>query len=182
MIQEGPGEDGGLNIQKVSKEGHGHVDAVTESEFAHVSRVHKTSFAFRSQFETTGASQEFFSFQNDESDTRFTIWTVHLRSVLANTVTLGLKTSGTPAGTDVVGVNLHFGSGVTKDYTCKGNAEVTGTVAGTTIIDPGLVAAAADRILPMEGGMSLGNGECIFASSLAATTVTITLVGYWHVR
>jgi len=168
------------NQQDVNDEHRALVECITETEAAHVTGHEKTMFAFFSKFLTDGANQEFFTFENEESGSPFSVWRIFLTSVLANTITIGRMTSGTPAGTEVAPLNLHFGSGEVRNHTAYGNAEVTGAVAGKTLTEVPLVAASAPFGLPAEGSISIPNNEVIFFSSLAITTVTVTFIGYWH--
>ncbi len=162
-----------------SDHGYGIVDAVTDTEASHHADHEKSLYSWYSQF-TTDAAEDFFYIQNDSEDYHLIVWEILMWAGTAAVIDMYRATSGTAAGTTVTPVNGHIGSGKTFSHTAYGNAEVTGSLSGNTLATIPLLALTP-TIIPIHGMIVIPNGENLtFATLAAATTPTISLVGYFH--
>ena len=88
-------------------------------------------------------------------------------------------TGGTPAGTVLTFINPNMASGTVNTATAFGNAAVTGSVVGDTIM---LLRTLADTSYEffIEGAIVLGNTDKFAISFSASATVYLTVGGFWE--
>jgi len=175
MQVEGRNKD----VMDVTEEGQAITIALSKEYAVHESEDHKHLFSFHSSWTTDGANQEVFYFENEETTLDFFVDEIILGVVATDRVTLIRRTSGTAAGTDITAVNQHLGDGQVYSYTCKGDAEVTGSVAGAIIRAYRLLANTTIEI-PIKGRIIIGKNEAIAVTvESSGTEFDVTLIGYF---
>lgn len=161
----------------VTDDGHGEVLAITVPTIEHISDESGLAFSWSSTF-VTGANEEWFSIQNDATDLLLHIDYMYVGSIILAVSTANRRTSGTAAGTAVVGVPLNFDKGKTAEATAFGNNEVTGTLAGD-IVAHVLTPADDMRLIDFRGAVILGKDDVFFLSGVTATTYFSTVFGHF---
>ena len=134
---------------------------------------------FNSGFATGTTAVEVISIENEENDKDLHITRFIFSAILNAIFTVFEVTSGTPAGTVLVGVNPNFGSSTVNSITAFGNAAVTGTVAGDTLFQVHTLADSTDQVF-VEGSIVIPKNSAIAVTCNVDTTVDVTLIGFWH--
>lgn len=134
---------------------------------------------FNSGFATGGTDREIISIENEEADKDLHITRFIFSAILDCIFTVFEVTSGTPAGTALVGVNPNFGSTTVNSITAFGNAEVTGTVAGDTLFQVHVKADTTEQVF-VEGSIAIPQNSALAITANVDTTIDVTLIGFWH--
>lgn len=167
-----PDGKGGINEQAIDAEGRAHVRAVQETDLAH-SIDQGLGYAFYSTYSCTGG-EEVWSLQNDGADIHVARIIVSLAA--SGIVTIMRKTSGTPAGTPMIGRNLTLGRPVMEDVTAFGSASVTGAVDGEELVGHDL-PTSAPFIFALEG-LIIPRTECLFVRAATSGIVHVAGLAY----
>ncbi len=163
-----PTGTGSVNEAAVDAHGRLYVRADAESDM-NAAMGHDVAFLFQSTVATGGTDIEAFYIKNNGAD-------IHLNRIVVSVaadavITIGRQTSGTAAGTTITGKNGKIGRPIMADVTALGNAAVTGSIAGDTMIQHSLLAGVKtefelnDLILP--------DTEAIYVTCSANTTCYI---------
>ena len=134
---------------------------------------------FNSGFATGTTNVEVISVENEEAGKDLHITRFILSAIIDCIFTVFEVTSGTPAGTTLIGVNPNFGSTVVNSVTAFGNAPVTGTVAGDTLFQVHVKADTTEQIF-VEGSIAMPQNSALAVTANVDTTVNVTLIGFWH--
>lgn len=136
-------------------------------------------------FYTTYAASsgdEIISIKNTEATE-----TLHITRILFST-TVNARfdvfevTSGTAAGTTLTYQNPNLDSGTTKNNTSFGNAAVTGSLTGNTLLSISVLANTQHETF-LEGSLQLSNGDEIAITVTGSSpTVYVTVIGFWHIE
>ncbi len=164
-----PDGKGGVNQQAVDRSGRGVVRADTETDMNHAMGI-GLGYIFYST-DDAGAGEETLYLQNLGND-------VHIHKIIVSTAASGVvsvmhQTSGTAAGTALVGRNGLLGRSKMPDVSAFGNASVTGVVDGVTLSAHDL-GTSSPFIFDMED-LILPDTEAIFVRIAEAAIVHITL-------
>lgn len=169
---------------KVNKEGFLNVQAVVESDLEHASES-GLAFIWTSEYRATN-EDEIIYIQNTDSDKALLLEMIEFGSASTTLWELIEVTSGTAGGTTITAQNYNLSSGVVADETAFGDASVTGTLTGNTILK--LQTNAGDTFSQSTLGLILGKnddiaitarfinpkGSAIDAGGSATTTIVIT--------
>lgn len=156
------------------------VRSVMESEMEFVSHQKGLGFTWTSEYTTAGVNEEVIYLKVTSNDKTLHLKEMHFSSDIACDFIIKKVTSGTAAGSAATEVNLNFSSGVVAEVTAYGNASVTGSLAGDTIIRHKVQAGTSSH----EGSsgaiiMKTGDEIAVTATSTAAT-ISATLIGYFE--
>lgn len=163
---------------KVNKDGQLVTKAIVESELENASESTGLAFSWSSRFATAGTDLEVLSIRNDSNDKLLHLERVWLGAAAAAEWTLNRMTSGTPAGTTVIGRPLNVDADKTADATAFGDASVTGSLAGDV---KGRLLTPAGQTLPFDlsGAWIYGKNDTFFIGCLTNTTISVTLIGHF---
>ena len=151
------------------------VKAINESEFE-ASSVKGEAFVLYSTYSATGG-EEIIYLENEDSIRDIRIDYIKVSTTVAGIFSVIERTSGTAAGTVLTPLNVNLGSGAgsTADITAFGNASVTGTLAGDTLVGD-LVGVAAPHKFEFEGGLIVPKNSAIFVTAAVSGIVHATIL------
>lgn len=132
---------------------------------------------FSSTF-AASAGEEVVSIRNTETTRNLHITRMSMSATAVTNWTLFEVTSGTAAGTTLTYLNPNLGSGTVNSVTAFGNASVTGTLTGDTILHTRTLASTPAELF-LEGSLILTNTDEISLTTSASATVFVTIVGFW---
>ena len=170
---KGPGEGGGINEQFVDKEGRAGTRALAESDQQHAVEE-GTAFTFLSDDGSAQAGEETWYLKNDGDN-------LHIDRIEVSTDTSGTfrvmrQTSGTAAGTVMLGRNMIAGRGDMSDVTAFGSNEVSGSVDGDDIVVHD-IPTSTPYTFQLDGYI-LPSGQAVFVRTVVNGAVLIT--GFVH--
>ena len=165
---------------RVSSEGRLRVQAVTEDDIEHASES-GLAFTWVSEYQASG-DDEIIYIQSTDSDKNLLLEMIEFSSATTTEWEVIEVTSGTAGGTTITAQNYNLSSGVVADETAFGNAAVTGTLTGNTILR--IRTNANVTFSQSTKGLILGKNDDIaitahFLSTGTATT-TITITGHYE--
>ena len=130
-VQEGTAPDGagGINQVKVDREGRSSTRAFIETDQQHGADL-GLAWTLCSTYAATGG-QEVWSLKNNGDDIHIDM--LRISTSASSVVTLFRVTSGTAAGTTIIGRSMKSNEADLSDVTAFGDASVTGSLAGVTI-------------------------------------------------
>ncbi len=160
---------GGINQMSVDRSGRGVVRADTETDMNHAMGI-GLGYIFHST-DDAGAGEETLYLQNNGFD-------IHLHKIIVSTAASGVvsvmhQTSGTAAGTELIGRNGILGRPKMPNVTAFGNASVTGTVDGVTLHSQD-IGTSSPFVFDMED-LLIPDTEAVFVRIATAGIVHITL-------
>jgi hypothetical protein len=152
--------------------------SVIETQLENVSDVSGLSFSWTSTLTTGDTVIECITIQNDAVDKHLHIDQIWLGAVDLAVFAWGKVTSGTPAGTTIVGQPLNLDLSKVAEATAFGNASVTGTVV---VANNAWLQVPADQtlIFDLEGAWILGKDDKFGIRCDTNTTVYITVIGHY---
>ncbi len=166
------------DIMDVSEDGLALVEAVIESAAEFHSERFGSAAYWNSTYSATGG-QEVLYIQNTEGTQRLHITRMVISSSVASLWTLFKVTSATAAGgTALPYVNPSF-SGVVKQNNSFGNASVTGSLSGDTLLVGSIGVALIDYSYNFGGTVILGNTDAIALTLTTTGIPQVHLEGYW---
>jgi len=167
-----PDGKGGINEQFVDAEGRAGVRSLSQTDQSHAVEE-GTAFILYST-DDAGNGEESWYVQNDGRDLH--VARIEISTAASGIFTIMRQTSGTAAGTVLVGRNAKLGLANLDDITAFGNASVTGSVDGDAIVGHDInttlpyIFQLDDLIIP--------KGQALFVRTATAAIVHIT--GYVH--
>ena len=129
IIQDGQGKNGNAGV---SSDQRLNVSSRSSNRSFYISRDCAQSYTWVSTFSAC-TGEEVIYVKNTSSTLKLYIDSISLSSVNAAVWTIFHVTSGTAAGTTITGKNLNLASSNSADACAKGNASVTGVLAGDTL-------------------------------------------------
>lgn len=153
------------------------VTAVTNPLSSNMAFLKGNDFVWTSSYAATANDYVFYLMNTDQLQylriNRFIVSATGATSWTAIKVT-----GGTPAGTAITGLNTNFSSGKVATVTALGNAAVTGSPTGSTILK---VRTAADATLALviDGSVILPVNTAIAIQVGASVTVNVTVSGWF---
>lgn len=174
QIQDGTGT--GTNA-KVDDEFRLYTNSVSAGPLEHASGLGDAAY-FTSTFSTGTTDVEVISIKNGESSEILSITRILVGASVAGVWTLIEVTSGTAAGTPLVYQNPNLDSGKIKSGTFFGDAAVTGSLSGNTLLLATTAANSMNNIF-IEGSLRLANDDEIAITFSADGTVYVTIIGFW---
>ncbi len=175
QIQDGTGSG---TLAKVDAEFRMYTNSVSEGPLEHASALGNAAY-FSSTFTTGTTDVEIMSLKNGESDKVLVLTRMLLGASVAGVWTLIEVTSGTAAGTTLTYQNPNLDSGVAHTGTFFGNAAVTGSLSGNTLILATTAANTSANVF-LEGSLQLANNDEIAITFSADGTVYVTVIGLWE--
>lgn len=157
------------------------VAAVVESEIEFISHTQALAFSWTSSFATGGTDIECLYLTNTSATHHIHVSKIFLSSDTNTKFTVFRVTSGTAAGTTITPENLNFGSGITASATAFGDAAVTGSLSGNTIL-PVRALANNGKDIDFLGALLIQQGEAIAVTSSASATIEATIWGYFELN
>jgi len=134
---------------------------------------------WNSTYSATGG-EEVLYIQNKESSRKLHITQMVISSSVASLWTLFQVTSATAAGgTALPYVNPNDDFGVTRAHNSFGNASVTGSLSGDTIIVGSIGVALIDYSYDFKGSVILGNDDAIGLTLTTTGVPQVHLEGFW---
>jgi hypothetical protein len=165
------------NLANVNDDEQLQVRAITESDLEFASESKGKAYSISSTYAAT-AGDEVISFKNTSQTDCFILDEITVGSSVASSLTLFEVTSGTAAGTTVTPQNLNLSSGNSAAATAFGNASVTGSLTGNTLLLD-TVPANTSILLDLRGALILGQDDEIAITAGATGTVYVTLIGHY---
>jgi hypothetical protein len=165
------------NLANVNNDKHLETRAVTESDLEFASESKGKAYSVSSTYAATGG-QEVLSFKNTSQTDCFIVDEITVGSSVATAFTLFEVTSGTAGGTSITPQNLNLGSGNNAAATAFGNASVTGSLSGNTLLLD-TVPANTSILLDLRGALILGQDDEIAVTTSATGTVYVTIIGHY---
>lgn len=153
------------------------VTSVTSPLSSNISFLKGNNFVWNSSYAATANDYVFYLMNTDQSQylriNRFIVSATGATSWTAIRVT-----GGTPGGTAITGLNTNFSSGKVASVTSLGNAAITGSPTGTTILK---VRTGADSTLALtiDGSVILPVNTAIAIQVGASVTVNVTVSGWF---
>ncbi len=155
------------------------VDAVTEDQLELHSEKGQSAY-WNSTYSATGG-EEVIYIQNTEGTEKLHITKLVISSTVVSLFTLFKVTSATAAaGTALTYLNPNLGSGVVKQHNSRGNASVTGSLAGTTIVVGSIGVVKLDYVYDFGGSLILGNTDAIALTLTTTGVPQVHVEGYWN--
>ncbi len=174
IIRDGDTHQG----SKVLSDGGLVTRAIAESEIEHISASESESFAWTSTFATGTTDIEVLTIKNDHPSKDLIVETIFLGADAIGVWTIGLVSSGTPAGTTVTPLCLNREVIKTAQATAFGNASVTGSVVVDNLFTV-YSLASHNQVLPTAGALLITKDVTFGAQFSTSANASITVFGYF---
>lgn len=173
---------GSGRLAKVDERNRLHTEAVATSPLENQSEINGTAAFFNSTYSATGG-QEVIYIQNTEASDKLHIQRLVISSSAASLFTFFEVTSTTAAGgTALTPINPNLGSAVTKNENSFGNASVTGSLSGTTLLAGSIGVALIDYPYEFDAAVILGNLDAVALTLTTTGVVFVHIQGFWGVE
>ena len=151
--------------------------SVQQTALEDVSAETGQAYVYSSTFVTGGTDVEVLAITNDIKQ-HLHVDQVWLQAAAAATFKVGWMSSGTPAGTTIIGGPLNADLSQTADTTAFGNAAVTGTILLANGFAYMACPADAPVMYDMEGAWVGGKNDTFVVSCETNTTVRVTVIAH----
>ncbi len=163
-------------VADVSEDGLQLVESLDLSPQAYHNRKGSGAY-WNSTYSATGGEEVIYIKNDDPRNLYITkLW---ISSAVASLYTLFRVTSGTAAGTAITPVNAMLGGGTPGLESSFGNASVTGSLSGTTLVVGSIGVALVDDGVNRLDGLVVPETEAIAITLTTTGAFQAHIEGYW---